>query len=52
MLRHELEYRIVDGEIEVLLPSAAYRNTLVGGELQWRRTPTLPELQVAVTASG
>ena len=51
-LRHELEYRIVDGEIEVLLPSAAYRNTLVGGELQWRRTPSLPELTVAVIASG
>lgn len=51
-LRHELEYRVVDGEIEMLLPSAAYRNTLVGGELQWRRTPSLPELTVAVSATG
>jgi hypothetical protein len=50
-LRHELEYRIVDDVIEVLLPSAAYRNTLVGGELQWRRTPSLPELTVAVSAT-
>ena len=51
-VRHELEYRIADGQIEVLLPSAAYRLTLVDDELQWRRAPSLPELQLQVTASA
>lgn len=50
--RHELEYRVVDGQIEVLLPSAAYRLTLVDDELVWRRTPALPELALGVSASG
>ena len=52
VVRREIEYRVVDGEIEVLLPSAAYRNTLVDEELQWRRTIELPELPMTVTARG
>ena len=52
VVRHEIEYRIVGDQVEVLLPSAAYRLTLVDGELLWRRTPSLPELSLEVTASG
>jgi len=52
VVRHELEYRIADGQIEVLLPSAAYRITLVDGELLWRRAPSLPELSLDVAASA
>lgn len=49
--RHEVEVRIVDGVIEAFVPSAAFRNTLVDRELQWRRARALPELLLEVTAA-
>lgn len=49
--RHEVEFRVVEGDIEALVPSAAFRNTRVYQELQWRRTPSLPDLLLELTAA-
>jgi hypothetical protein len=46
--RHTLQYRVVDGTIEVLLPSTEQRNMPVGRNRQWRHVVGLPELRLDV----
>jgi hypothetical protein len=46
--RHTLQYRVVDGTIEVLLPSTEQRNVPVGRSHQWRHVVGLPELRIDV----
>lgn len=46
--RLDLFYRMVDGEIEVLLPAASYRFVAVERGYDWRRTTSLDELRVEV----
>ena len=47
-LRQQLQYRVVDGAIEALLPATAYRYERVGDDRQWRHAVDLAELQVAL----
>ena len=47
-LRQQLQYRVVDGTIEALLPASAYRYEQVGDDRQWRHAIGLAELQVAL----
>ncbi|MFZ6002485.1 MAG: hypothetical protein ACOYXM_01000 [Actinomycetota bacterium] len=46
--RLDLVYRVVDSEMEVLLPAASYRFVAVEHGHDWRRTTSLDELQVDV----
>lgn len=53
IIRQVVPYRVVEGEIEVLLPARAERLSDVGGGiLNWRPTLDLPELMISVEASG
>ncbi len=47
-VRHEIQYRVVDGAIEALLPSTERRNEAVGSSRQWRHALGLSELQLVV----
>ncbi len=49
--RIDLAYRVVDGQIEMLLPAATFHNVVLKGVRTWRRTLTLADLHVEVTAS-
>ena len=49
LARHEVPYRIVDGVVEALTPTAASRYVRIEQEMQWRRTPRLPELPLRIT---
>jgi hypothetical protein len=49
--RIDLAYRVVDGNIEVLLPASTFQNVVVKGERAWRRTLTLADLHVEVATS-
>lgn len=48
--RIDLVYRVVDGQIEMLLPAATFQNVVRKGERTWRRTLNLADLHVDVTA--
>ena len=47
-VRQLIPYRVAGGAVELLLPAAAQRLTLVDDELEWRHVPAVPDLQVAV----
>lgn len=47
-VRVELQYRVVDGVAEVLVPSISRRHVLVDDHYEWRHEVGLPELQVEV----
>lgn len=48
-VRQSLVYRVVDGQLEVLLPSAKHRyEEIARNDFQWRRTAALAELQIDV----
>ncbi|MGH9085969.1 MAG: hypothetical protein ACRDYW_10985 [Acidimicrobiales bacterium] len=44
-----IPYRVAGQALEMVLPAAAQRLTLVDDELEWRHVPVLAELQVAVS---
>lgn len=48
-VRRLIQYRVVDGEIELLLPTAAQRLEVVDHVPQWRHMVDLAELAVTVT---
>jgi hypothetical protein len=48
-VRQLIYFRVVDGEIEVLLPTAAQRLEVVDDVPQWRRAVANPELTVTVS---
>ena len=50
--RHEVLLRRDGAEAEALLPSSTYRPVEIGGELQWWRTSSLPEMALTVTPRG
>jgi hypothetical protein len=50
-VRQLLHFRVVDGEIEVLLPTAAQRLEVVDDVPQWRRAVANPELTVTVSSA-
>lgn len=47
-VRRLVYYRVVDGEIELLLPTAAQRLEVVDDVPEWRHTVDLPELTLTV----
>ena len=48
--REVVQFRVVDGDVEVLLPTAKLVRVPVGDELQWRRAVGLADLAVELTA--
>lgn len=48
LARHEIQYRVVDGRIEAMLPGLDRRRVAVGDSFQWRHVVGLTELTVAV----
>lgn len=53
IVRQVVPYRVVDGQIEVLLPARAERLSDVGnGIFNWRPTFELPELMISIEPSG
>ncbi|MEO6318840.1 MAG: hypothetical protein ABIP36_08655 [Acidimicrobiales bacterium] len=50
--REEVHFRVVDGAVEVLLPTAKLVRVLVGDELQWRRAVGLADLAVELTPAS
>ncbi len=50
--REEVHFRVVDGAVEVLLPTAKLVRVRVGDDLQWRRAVGLPDLAVELTPAS
>jgi hypothetical protein len=48
--RVDIVYRVVGDTIEVLLPTASFRQVTVDGEPEWRRVPSLDGLRAAVSS--
>lgn len=48
-VREDIVYRVAEGELEVLFPSAKLRNEVVDEERVWRRSIALDELSVDIT---
>lgn len=47
-VRQQIQYRLVDGAIEAMLPALTYRNERVGEDRQWRHAVGLTELRTTL----
>ena len=47
-MRQQVQYRLVDGLIEAMLPALTYRNERVGDGRQWRHAVGLTELRTSL----